>query len=140
MNKLVEEGLLVPVKASGYNGRIPPLAVRYRRTAKPVRRPPELFQFRSRMDLSYFTRKPQEFYRYRDLLQAIDRYLVKTAQKKPLVWDTLNERSFQLTGDEKFLDSAEGAALLRRIQVNHADLHCYPVSEPFYRLLDGETE
>lgn len=141
MNKLVEEGLLVPVKASGYNGRIPPLAVRYRRTAKPVRRPPELFQFRSRMDLSYFTRKPQEFYRYRDLLQAIDRYLVKTAQKKPLVWDTLNERSFQLTGDEKFLDSAEGAALLRRIQVSHADLHCYPVSEPFfYRLLDGETE
>jgi len=78
------------------------------------------------MDLSYFTRKPQEFYRYRDLLQAIERYLVKTAQKKPLIWDTLNERSFQLTGDEKFLDSAEGVGLLRRIQVSHAESTLLP--------------
>lgn len=137
MEKLVEEGLIVPVKASGYNGRIPPLAVRYRRIARPVSPPPELFHFRSQMDLSYFARRPQEFYRYQDILQAIDRYLVGTAQEKPSVWDTLNERSFQLTGDEKFLDSAEGADLLRRIQVSHEDLHCYPVAEPFfYRLLD----
>lgn len=138
MAKLVERGLLAPVKAPGYNGRRPPLAVRYRRAVKPLHRPPEIFQFRSQMDLSYFARKHEEFYRYQDILQAMDRYLVEVAREKPLVWDTLNERSFQLAGDEKFLASPAGAALLSRIRISHEDLHCHPVSEPFfYRLLDS---
>ncbi len=138
MAKLVERGLLAPVKASGYNGRRPPLAVRYRRAVKPSHRPPEIFQFRSQMDLSYFARKNEEFYRYQDILQTMDRYLVEVAREKPLVWDTLNERSFQLAGDEKFLASPGGVALLHRIRISHEDLYCRPVSEPFfYRLLDS---
>lgn len=141
MDGLVERGLLAPVRASGYNGRIPPLAVRYRRTARPVSPPPEMFQFRSRMDLSYFARRPREFYRCRGELEAIDKYLLEFGRDKPPVWDTLNERSFQLTGDEKFLASAKGAALLGRIRIGLADLHCYHVAEPFfYQLLESEGD
>lgn len=141
MEGLVEQGLLAPVRASGHNGRTPPLAVRYRRIVRPVSPPLEMFQFRSRMDLSYYARRPREFYRRRGELEAIDRYLLESGRDKPAVWDTLNERSFQLSGDEKFLASAEGAALLARIRIRLADLHCYHVAEPFfYQLLSGEGD
>lgn len=129
---MVEKGLLVPVSSSGHNGRVPPLFARYRRRREKAELPPELFNFRSAIDLSFYAGNPREFERDREILQAIDLYLVKTAANKPKIWDTLNERSFQLTGNEKFLASAEGAALLRRIKLRPQDLHCYPVPEPFF--------
>jgi len=129
---MVEEGLLAPVRASGHNGRMPPLSARYRRIRKRVKHPAALFNFRSALDLSYYAQNPREFERHREILRAIDLYLATHAGEKPEIWDTLNERSFQLTGDEKFLASPEGAALLRRIKVRAEDLHCYPVPEPFF--------
>lgn len=102
VEELVEKGLLTPIKASGHNGRVPPLSARYRRIRKRVEHPTELFNFRSPLDLSFYVNNLREFERYREILWAIDLYLVKTAKKRPEVWDTINERSFQLTGDEKF--------------------------------------
>ncbi|RJX25495.1 MAG: hypothetical protein C4554_07255 [Dethiobacter sp.] len=138
VEELVEKGLLTPIKASGHNGRVPPLSARYRRIRKRVEHPTELFNFRSPLDLSFYVNNLREFERYREILWAIDLYLVKTAKKRPEVWDTINERSFQLTGDEKFLASPEGALLLRRAKVKMEDLHCYPVPEPFFYRQAGD--
>lgn len=129
---LVEKGLLIPVSSSGHNGRVPPLFARYRRRREKLKQPLELFNFRSAIDLSFYANNPAAFERDKEILLSIDAYLIKTAEKKPKIWDTLNERSFQLTGDEKFLASSAGAALLRRIKLRPQDLHCYPVPEPFF--------
>ena len=92
------------------------------------------------MDLSYFHSHPEDFYRYYEILRAIDLYLVENAGKGPEVWDTVNERSLFLTGDEKFLLSAEGGKLLNKINITLEDLHCYKVAEPFfYRLLADDV-
>ena len=133
---LVTENILSPVKSSGYNGRVPPLAAKYRLKKKTGVTPPEIFSFQSAVDLSYFHSHPEDFYRYYEMLRAIDLYLVENAGKGPEVWDTVNERSLFLTGDEKFLLSAEGGKLLNKINITLEDLHCYKVAEPFfYRLL-----
>ena len=129
--RLVQEGELAPLKASGLNGRVPPLAAKYR-LKKSKQYFSEIFSLQSSIDLSYFHRHPEQFQAYQQILQNIDEYLLANSNKEPVVWDTVNERSLALTGDEKFFSSSEGAALLSKINVTLTALHCYKVAEPFF--------
>jgi len=131
ITRLVQEGELVPLKASGLNGRVPPLAAKYR-LKRNKQYSSKIFSFQSSIDLSYFHRHPEQLETYQQVLQNIDKYLLATSNKEPAVWDTVNERSLALAGDEKFLSSAEGTALLSKIKVTLTDLHCYKVAEPFF--------
>ncbi len=45
---------------------------------------------------------------------------------------SVNERSFQIFRDEKFLSSAAGRALLQRVGLNLAKLACFQTCEPFF--------
>ena len=45
---------------------------------------------------------------------------------------SVNERSFALFGDEKFLASSAGRRLLQRLGIDYARLHCYETFEPFF--------
>ena len=128
--RLVQEGELAPLKASGLNGRVPPLAAKYR-LKKSKQYFSEIFSLQSSIDLSYFHRHPEQFQAYQQILQNIDEYLLANSNKEPVVWDTVNERSLALTGDEKFFPPSEGAALLSKINVTLTALHCYKVAEPF---------
>lgn len=129
--KLVEGGELVAIKASGLNGRVPPLAARYRLERRTCYAS-EIFSFKSPINLSYFHRNPEQLKFNYQILQNIDKYLLKNSNREPDVWDTVNERSLALAGDEKFFSSPEGSALLSRINVTLEDLHCYKVAEPFF--------
>ncbi len=140
VGKLVDAGVLKPVKTSGHNGRVPPLAAKYRLEKTNTANSPDIFSFQSAIDLSYFHSHPGDFFHYQEILKSIDRYLVENSGRPPEMWDTVNERSLALTGDEKFLLSSEGARLLSRVNVTLDDLHCYKVAEPFfYRQLTGNT-
>ncbi|HHW42430.1 hypothetical protein GFC01_11170 [Desulfofundulus thermobenzoicus] len=137
INQLVQEGLLRPVKAAGENGRRPPLALRYRRLSPSLEDyswavQEMLTTYQSGMSLAYFLDHPQEYVPVRQILKSIDSYLVEKAGCPPLVWDTVNERSFWLTGDEKFLASTSGKQLLKRLKLTLEDLHCLPAPEPFF--------
>ena len=44
----------------------------------------------------------------------------------------VNERSFQLFNDEKFLNSRQGQQILERIGITVTDLNCYLTYEPFF--------
>ncbi len=129
--RLVQGGELVPIKSSGLNGRVPPLAARYR-LKKSRQYSSEIFSFQSSIDLSYFHRHPEQLEAYHQILQNIDEYLLATSNTVPALWDTVNERSLALTGDEKFFSSSPGAALLSKINLTLKDLHCYKVAEPFF--------
>lgn len=129
---LVSGQVLREVKAAGLNGMQPPLALRYRVVGKKSQTPVEIFGFKSKMDLSYYLQHPEEFAKQRSVLQSIDEFLFTFACNAPGINDTVNERSLALTGDEKFLLSAEGQALLRNTGLNLAELFCYRVAEPFF--------
>lgn len=129
--KLVEGGELIPIKTSGSNGRVPPLAAKYR-LGKSKSYSSEIFSFQSSIDLSFFHRNPEQLKANYEIIQNIDQYLLANSGREPEVWDTVNERSLALTGDEKFFSSSEGSALLGRIKVTLNDLHCYKVTEPFF--------
>lgn len=137
INELVEENVLRPVKRSGLNGLSPPLAVRYRKLSLEegdysAVKEEILSAYCSHMDLSSFLKSPQDYERYRDILMAIDHFLIDVKNSPPAVWDTVNERSFSLTGNEKFLSSHKGNQLLKRIKITLQDLCCVPAPEPFF--------
>lgn len=136
--RMVQAGELVPIKASGFNGRVPPLAAKYR-LKRNKQYSSEIFGFQSSIDLSYFHRHPEQLEAYRQILQNIDQYLLATSNTAPMVWDTVNERSLALTGDEKFFSSSAGVALLGKINVTLKDLYCYKVAEPFFYRLSGNA-
>ncbi len=136
------ERLIKPVKNHGLNGLNPPLFLRYRKilsqqhdyeeTKKEI-----LSIYRSQIDLTHFLTFPQEYPAVRDVLLAMDRFLLDTRDKPPRVWDTVNERSFMLTGDEKFLASPAGRRLLKLIGISLAQLYCIPTPEPFFYWITG---
>lgn len=53
-------------------------------------------------------------------------------KKEQTEWMSLNERSYDLFGDEKFLASPEGRILLKNINMTTDDLYCYETFEPFF--------
>jgi hypothetical protein len=132
INELVYRQVLREIKAAGFNGMQPPLPLRYRIVGKKPQTPDEIFGFKSKMDLSFYLDRPEEFSRHRNVLQSIDEFLLSFACDAPGVTDTVNERSLALAGDEKFLLSAEGQALLRNTGLSLSDLFCYRVAEPFF--------
>ncbi len=126
----------------GLNGLNPPLFLRYRKLIPQQRDYEEIKKemlsiYRSQIDLTHFLAFPQEYAAVRDVLLAIDRFLLETRDQPLRVWDTVNERSFMLAGDEKFLASAAGKRLLKLIGVNLAQLYCVPTPEPFFYWTTG---
>jgi hypothetical protein len=136
------ERLIKPVKNHGLNGLNPPLFLRYRKilsqqhdyeeTKKEI-----LSIYRSQIDLTHFLTFPQEYADVRNMLLAIDHFLLESRDKPPRVWDTVNERSFMLTGNEKFLASTAGKRLLKLIGIDLPQLYCVPTPEPFFYWATG---
>ena len=78
VEQMVEDGLLSPVKASGKNGRIPPLFNKYR-----IIRPKEDFteylesirRLNPRLNISEYIKRPELYKKHRELVEGISRYL-----------------------------------------------------------------
>ncbi len=137
IHKLESEQLIEPVKASSKNGMKPQLYLRYRKLYPKKQdygqAKLEMLTYKSsQIDMGHFLNAPDEYEEVRDVLLAIDRYLVDTRDTAPKVWDTVNERSFMLTGHEKYLSSANGRRLLKLIGIDLRQLHCTPTPEPFF--------
>lgn len=63
-------------------------------------------------------------------IEEISKYL---SNKNSIYQDiSVNERSYELFGDEKFLGSNRGKGLLKRLSLTLKDLHCYETFEPFF--------
>lgn len=144
LSTLVAAGVLRPVKAAGDNGRRPPLYLRYRKVETSAQDHSPLIKellttYRSSLNLSYFLSHPEQYPPVREIVRAMDAYLLASEASPPEIWDTVNERSFQLSGDEKFLASSAGSKLLTRLGLSCSDLHCQPAPEPFFYWSSGQT-
>jgi|OM-RGC.v1.004430565 hypothetical protein len=134
---LCAEGLLTPVKASGTNGRRPLLYNRYHiREEKKETDRHRLIAYHPRICTDYYSNHPLGHDEDIEYLDMLDAFL-----KDAGMYDTLNlpfsvnERSYQIFRDEKFLTSARGQEFCRRIGLQWGDLGCYPTFEPFFYVI-----
>ncbi|MCK9222167.1 MAG: DUF2220 family protein [Limnochordia bacterium] len=135
MEQLVEEGVIEPVKAWKLNGLNPPLYNGYRLLQTKKRADQDLTErllthFHPLMSMTAYVHNPDQYIQDKPLLHRLDAYLANQDKHPDRL--TINERSFAIFGDEKFLASTAGQALLGRVGLTIGDLCCYRTYEPFF--------
>ncbi|MBC7543858.1 MAG: hypothetical protein H7338_14130 [Candidatus Sericytochromatia bacterium] len=132
---LLTEGRLKAVKPRETNGLFPALPQLLKRTISRMGTDPAtihvlLSQLHPAIMTTHYQRHPADLADDRQPLDALDRYLRQSPPSTVSL--TVNERSWQLFGDEKFLAGPDGARLLNRTGINLARLACHQTHEPFF--------
>lgn len=143
VEEMVEGGLLSPVKASGKNGRIPPLFNKYR-IIKPKEDYTEYLEnirrLNPQLNISAYLKRPELYKKHRDLVEGLSHYLWHQAEllEGPM---SRKERSFSIWGREKLID--ENFSLLREVLrfngLAEDFLHYYDTPEPFFEYVHSQS-
>ncbi len=83
--------------------------------------------------IDYYVKHPEEYSNDKDVINIISDYL----KKKEDNMVTVNERAYELFGDEKFFKGDEksrsrGEIVLKRLGLNYSHLGCIETVEPFF--------
>lgn len=136
IEEMIANGLLSPVKASGNNGRIPPLYNKYR-----IIHPQEdhtqymesIRRLNPGLNITAYLKRPELYKKHRNILEGLSQYLWYEARllDEPM---SRKERSFSIWGREKLLD--ENFALVREVLrlngLGEGFLNYYDTPEPFF--------
>lgn len=134
---LGQEGLLRPVKAWKQNGMNPALYKGYQLVLPAAALDSEVMrilstQYHPKLNVSYYFTHQEAYQQDKDYLTALNRFFKQNPAFHHLPAITVNERSFQIFYDEKWLISPYGHTVLQRLGVTLEDLRCYPTYEPFF--------
>jgi hypothetical protein len=118
VNALVQEQILVPVKASKTNGNTRyPIYLKYKiqqTEEESSDMMEEIMHLHPKMlQTGYLQSKPDIYQKYRDQLQKLKQYLF--ARKEAGIAISRKERSFEIFGEEKLLDQTAFAHLLEKL-------------------------
>ncbi|MDD3622866.1 MAG: DUF2220 family protein [Methanofollis sp.] len=139
---LIETGVLVPLKSARplieYGG-LPAKYTLHRELLAEKETPlsdehrSELFSLPTPMSIDYYAKHPDDYRRDRDAILRI-RDLIEDDDDEVL---TVNERSYEIFGDEKAIDApqhaaVDGEAVLRNLGLTLEDIRAKKVFEPFF--------
>lgn len=144
VGKLVDDGILVPVKSAGLNGRLPPLFNKYR-----LIKPKEDYagyleairHLNPALNISGYLKRPELYKKHREIVSGLSRYLWNSAGllEKPM---SRKERSFSVWGREKLVD--EHFALVREVLkfsgLGEDFLNYFDTPEPFFEYVHARPE
>lgn len=144
VEKLVESGVLTPVKSSKKNGRLPPLYNKYRiikphedntRYLEPIRR------LNPVLSIASYIQRPDLYKKHLQIVEGISKYLwfAQDLLESPM---SRKERSFSVWGREKFLD--EHLSLVKEVLrfngLKEDFLNYYDTPEPFFEYVHDRSE
>lgn len=136
VSRLVEEGILEPVRASRLNGRIPPLYNRYRIVREQVDQTALVQEIRllhPTLHIEGYLGRPEVYLKHREILSGLSHYLWHHREllEEPM---SCKERSFSVWGREKFLEQKLSlvAEVLRFNNLPPDFLNYYHTPEPFF--------
>lgn len=140
---LEKGGALTPVKSAGRTMKQPPLSYRYRvnRPSITEHHTHKLQRYRLRLHPaigldSYFSLSAHEFEQDWPWIERIDRFLQTSGF--PSAPAPAPERSFELTGNEKWITELGGDVLLKRLNI-WEQLLIHPVSDPLMFAINPQT-
>lgn len=145
ISTLVQENRLKPIKARKTNGMNPSLFNWYQiiplQDSFSLEEQRELLKlYHPRLDLAYYLKRKDVYNRDEPYLVALDRYLCRWGDSHKGRPVTINERSFEIFRDEKFLASSHGQTLLEAVGLDLLDLNCHHTYEPFFYYQVGSLE
>lgn len=144
IKEMIELGLLLPVKASGQNGRRPVLYNRYKIQRKASDYSEALEEIRylyPKFDHQYYMDHPEQYLKTREEILALSRFLWdrRGELERPM---SINERSFSIFGKEKFLKTNENLfdGIFRMKEFSIEALNYYSTPEPFFEYVFDEPK
>ncbi|MGM0369869.1 MAG: Wadjet anti-phage system protein JetD domain-containing protein [Bacillota bacterium] len=134
INDLIAANKIGPVKARGKNARKPRLYNWYQLKSDSAEISKQLKQelltaYSPQLSLSYYFNNLEQYQQDKEHIKSIDQFFRSESKTEEM---TVNERSFQLFGAEKFLTSNAGSNLLARLGIDVTDLKCHLAAEPFF--------
>lgn len=130
----VEKGCLKPVRASKTNGKKPALYREYWVIEqKPDYRVYEeelAYQMSTLIRTDYYLRNMEQYVKDRAWVLQLNQFLLHMQEFGPVPEVSMNERSFEIWGREKFLQHEQGKKILKRCGIDTSQLSFYETSEP----------
>ncbi|MFD3156897.1 Wadjet anti-phage system protein JetD domain-containing protein [Haloimpatiens sp. FM7330] len=130
---LINDGVLKPIKRSKLNGKKPALHNRYsiiqedEDNSKYVE---ELsYGLNIRLDKTYYMKNIEKYKKDRAFVLALSKFLDEKIELLK-TQTSVNERSFQIWGREKFLGKEGGRRILKNLNLKEAFLNIYYTTEP----------
>ncbi|MFA9465639.1 MAG: Wadjet anti-phage system protein JetD domain-containing protein [Velocimicrobium sp.] len=132
INLLIDNGLIEPIKSSKLNGKKPGLYRAYRvlqdkSVFEPWRK--EIQFLAPEVNSSFYLGHLDQYENDRNYIQKLNQYFIKSKEKLDNEV-SINERSFEIFGREKFLLKEGGIRILHNLGLEIADLNCYKTSQP----------
>lgn len=130
---LLKENSILPVKTSGGNGKKPTLYKRYRILEKNIDNSEfydEInYKLSSKLNIEYYKSHIDKYKEHRDYIIKLSDFI--TSRRHLLsVPVSMNERSFQIWGREKFLQKEMGKTIVKNLGLELEELNYYDTSEP----------
>lgn len=131
--KLLENGKIKPVKASGLNGKSPALYQEYwiceeKKDFSSLEE--ELkYQMTPLISVDYYLGHVENYEKDRKWVLLLNEYL-KNEKEKLNYPESVNERSFEIWSREKFLTKEQGLRILKRCGLSPEFFYMYETTEP----------
>lgn len=133
ITNLIKEEKLLPVKNSGGNGKKPTLYKRYRILEKNENNS-DLYEeinykLSSKFSVEYYKNHIDKYKEHREYILTLNQFINDKEHLliKPI---SINERSFQIWGREKFLQKEGGKTIVKNLGIPLEKLNYYDTSEP----------
>jgi len=144
VKEMIALGILLPVKASGQNGRRPALHNRYKIQRKVSDYSDAMEEIRylyPKFDHQVYLDHPELYLKNRDDILSLSRFLWdrRTELESPM---SINERSLSIFGKEKFLKINENifGSIFRMREFAIEALNFYSTPEPFFEYVFDEPK
>lgn len=133
IRKMLEQGDIRPLLASGMNGKKPALYREYwlAEEKKDYSKLEEELKYRMipQISVDYYLKHPENYEQDRTWVLLLNDYL-REQQERLAYSESLNERSFEIWGREKFLSKERGRKILKRCGLTETELNVYSTTEP----------
>ncbi|WP_430787218.1 Wadjet anti-phage system protein JetD domain-containing protein [Virgibacillus flavescens] len=141
--QLEENGVIIPLKSAQSYGPDSRIKEKYKKCEEVKRGDEEelkneIFSFHPSMVMREYLKDLNKYRIERDVLKIISSFLVSKSSSEPFY--SVNERSYQLFGNEKFLASKAGKQILQLIGKDYDDLCCFETYEPFFHFGKWKNE
>jgi hypothetical protein len=133
VNNLIEQKEIVQIKNSGGNGKKPTLYKKYRLIEKSKDYSEFLeelsFKLSPKLNISYYKNHLEKYEEHREYILLLSDFIIKEEELLEISV-SMNERSFQIWGREKFIQKEEGKVVLKNLGLDQEYLNYYDTSEP----------
>lgn len=134
LEELCEQGVIAPIRKSGKTSFVPQVYREYRKVAEKRDYSyllPEIRSLHPTLAIDRYLKEPGEFEESRDYVLQLSRLLWQEDERLGR-WMSVKEKSYAIWGDEKFLESRQGKAILAFHRLDEEKLRYYHAPEPFF--------